>query len=148
MNLDIIHDYSTASRNTFVSFLKNGPTEMKILCLSKIKMAFKEVDGDRDFASWAIKLLVSQINVVTRVTELIVDILYCNTKRLTHLNILIKCLIEYKQQAIPLLARLEAARPLIYRLITTEEGFKMFEDNDHYVMREFQYFMVGISLLR
>ena len=62
------------------------------------------------------------------------------------INILIKCLIEYKQQAIPLLARLEAARPLIYRLITTEEGFKMFEDNDHYVMREFQYFMVRVSL--
>lgn len=104
-------------------------------------MAFKEMEGDKKFAAWAIELLVSQINYITRVTEMIVDILYKNTNRPHNLDLLITQLKTHKQ-AVPMLARLDAARPLIYRLISTEDGFKMFEDNDHYVMREFQDFMV------
>ena len=114
---------------------------MKILCLSRIKMAFKEMDGDKKFATWAIELLVSQISYITRVTEMIVDILYTNTKRAVNVDILVNQLKVYKQ-AVPMLARLDSARLLIYRLISTEAGYTMFEEADHYVMREFQEFMV------
>lgn len=145
MNLDIIHEYSSVSRETFVNFLKNGNTEMKLLCLSRIKMAFKEMEGDKKFATWAIELLVSQINYITRVTEMIVDILYTNTKRSVNVDILVNQLKVYKQ-AVPMLARLDSARLLIYRLISTEAGYDMFEEADHYVMREFQEFMVDLSL--
>lgn len=145
MNLDIIHDYSVLSRETFTTFLKNGNTEMKLLCLSRIKTAFKEMDGDKKFAEWAIGVLVSQINYITCVTEMIVDILYTNTRRQHNIDILVEQL-KNCEQAVPMLTRLDMARGLIYRLITTENGFKMFNDCDQYVLREFHYFMVGVSL--
>ena len=106
-------------------------------------MAFKESNGDKKFAVWAIELLVNQINYITRVTEMIVSILYENTRNQNNVDTLILQLKNFPQ-AVPMLARLDSARPLIYRLIQTEAGFKMFEDCDHYVMQEFKVFMVSV----
>lgn len=143
--LDIAHGGSRA-REHFTLFLQNGSPWMKIRCLSRLKCVFKEERKKREFVEWAIPLLVSQISYASKVTEMITDILYQNTKISLNLGVVIKALKEMPQ-AVSVLTRLDSARNFIYRIITTKDGFALFENCANYVTKEFKSFMVVLNVI-
>ena len=132
--LDILRPSSTKARETFASFLKNGSISMKLACLSRLKSVFREPQAGHEFHEWGIPLLVREISIAARLTSVVVDILYENTMDVRE----VECLIQYLE----VLTRLDEARLLIYRLISTGDGFALFDELGDYLTNEFKSFMV------
>lgn len=138
--IDIAHE-GTKAREHFALFLQNGNQTMKLACLSRLKSVLKEQKDERNFIEWALPLLVSQISVDFKVTEMVTDILYQNTKKPLNLNIVVKLFVK-NPHLVPPLTRLDSARSLIYRIISTNEGFALFKNNSNYLEMEFKDFVV------
>lgn len=140
--MNIRYNTSPKAREFFASFLQKGSVSVKLACLSRLKAVFREPLVDMSFQTWAIPLLVHEISIAARVTGVVVDILYENTKEPRATELLIKALKEDKEKVI-VLTRLEEARFLIYRLISFSEGFALFDEVGDYLTNEFKLFMVG-----
>ena len=108
---------------------------------SRLKSVLKEQKDERTFIEWALPLLVSQISVDFKVTEMVTDILYQNTKKPLNLNIVVKLFVK-NPHLVPPLTRLDSARSLIYRILSTNEGFALFKNNSNYLEMEFKDFVV------
>ena len=138
--IDIAHE-GTKAREHFALFLQNGNQTMKLACLSRLKSVLKEQKDERTFIEWAFNMLVSQISFDSKVTEMVTDILYNNTKKPLNLNIVVKHLVS-NPQLVPPLTRLDSARSFIYRIISTSDGFALFKNNSNYIASEFKFFVV------
>ena len=139
--LDILRPSSTKARETFASFLKNGSISMKLACLSRLKSVFREPQAGHEVHEWGIPLLVREISIAARLTSVVVDILYENTMDVREVECLIQNLKENKE-CVEVLTRLDEARLLIYRLISTGDGFALFDELGDYLTNEFKSFMV------
>ena len=142
-NIDL-REGKSVSRDQFASFLHHSPIMLKLYCLARIKSVFLELPDDREFAKWVIPLLIREISIVATVTDAIVSILYDNTKSPTNLELLVTELAQNKQVVMTLI-RLNTAHNLMYRIASTPKGFTLLEDCDHFVYKEFQFFMAGIG---
>lgn len=114
---------------------------MKLACLSRLKSVFREPQAGHEFHEWGIPLLVREISIAARLTSVVVDILYENTMDVREVECLIQNLKENKE-CVEVLTRLDEARLLIYRLISTGDGFALFDELGDYLTNEFKSFMV------
>ena len=135
-----LREGKSVSREQFASLLHHSPVPLKTHCLARIKNEFLEAPDDREFAKWVIPLLIREISIVATITDVIIAILYDNTKSPSNLELLVNELCQNKQVVLTLI-RLNTS----HYLMSTPKGFALLEDCDHFVFKEFQYFMVEIG---
>ena len=139
-----LREGKSVSREQFASLLHHSPVPLKTHCLARIKNEFLEAPDDREFAKWVIPLLIREISIVATITDVIIAILYDNTKSPSNLELLVNELCQNKQVVLTLI-RLNTSHYLMYRIASTPKGFALLEDCDQFVFKEFQYFMVEIG---
>lgn len=144
--IDIRYDTCTAQRDCLASFCDNGSSSIKLLCLSRIRSTFRDMNGSVEYAQWAIPVVLRQVAFNISVTVLVIDILYETSQYEDNLFVLIQSLKNLKdvdrKQILLTLTRTESAELLLYSIMSMEEGITMINEScDNYLTTLIGQFM-------
>lgn len=144
--IDVRYPYCAQQRDCLSLFCDNGPSSIKLLCISRIRSTFREMNGNEEYAKWAIPVVLRQVAFNMSVTMLVIDTLYETTQSEVNLIVLIDSLKHMRdvdrKQILLTLTRTEAAELLIYSIMCVEEGITMiFESCDNYLANLMSKFM-------